>query len=597
MKITDDILYVGVNDHKVDLFEGQYVVPNGMAYNSYVIKDEKIAVMDTVDANFTHEWLDNIATVLNGAKPDYLIVQHMEPDHSANIHNFMKVYPDTTIVANAKTFGMMENFFRDMPLEGRKLEVQNGGTLSLGKHTLTFVFAPMVHWPEVMVTYDSTDKVLFAADGFGKFGALDVDEPWDDEARRYFIGIVGKYGMQVQKLLKVAATLDIQTICSLHGPVLKENLGHYIEKYDIWSSYSVEEEGIMIAYTSVYGNTKKAVELLAEKLRDKGCPKVVVYDLARCDMSQAVADAFRYGKLILATTTYNAEIYPFMRTFIEHLTERNYQNRTIGLIENGSWAPLAAKIMKGMFEKSKKITWLDTTVRILSSLSTENKDELEAMANELCEEYIARSGEVEKKVDPTALFRIGYGLYVVTSNDGKKDNGLIVNTVIQLTDQPNRVAVNINKENYSHHVIKQTGVMNVNCLSVEAPFQVFENFGFQSGRQADKFAGWETPRSENGLVILPKYINAFMSLKVEQYVDLGTHGMFICSVTEARVINKKDTMTYTYYQENVKPKPQTEGKKGFVCTVCGYIYEGDVLPDDFICPLCKHGVADFVPIE
>ena len=597
MKITDDILYVGVNDHKVDLFEGQYVVPNGMAYNSYVIKDEKIAVMDTVDANFTHEWLDNIATVLNGAKPDYLIVQHMEPDHSANIHNFMKVYPDTTIVANAKTFGMMENFFRDMPLEGRKLEVQNGGTLSLGKHTLTFVFAPMVHWPEVMVTYDSTDKVLFAADGFGKFGALDVDEPWDDEARRYFIGIVGKYGMQVQKLLKVAATLDIQTICSLHGPVLKENLGHYIEKYDIWSSYSVEEEGIMIAYTSVYGNTKKAVELLAEKLRDKGCPKVVVYDLARCDMSQAVADAFRYGKLILATTTYNAEIYPFMRTFIEHLTERNYQNRTIGLIENGSWAPLAAKIMKGMFEKSKKITWLDTTVRILSSLSAENKDELEAMANELCEEYIARYGEVEKKVDPTALFRIGYGLYVVTSNDGKKDNGLIVNTVIQLTDQPNRVAVNINKENYSHHVIKQTGVMNVNCLSVEAPFQVFENFGFQSGRQADKFAGWETPRSENGLVILPKYINAFMSLKVEQYVDLGTHGMFICSVTEARVINKKDTMTYTYYQENVKPKPQTEGKKGFVCTVCGYIYEGDVLPDDFICPLCKHGVADFVPIE
>ena len=597
MKITDDILYVGVNDHKVDLFEGQYVVPNGMAYNSYVIKDEKIAVMDTVDANFTHEWLDNIATVLNGAKPDYLIVQHMEPDHSANIHNFMKVYPDTTIVANAKTFGMMENFFRDMPLEGRKLEVQNGGTLSLGKHTLTFVFAPMVHWPEVMVTYDSTDKVLFAADGFGKFGALDVDEPWDDEARRYFFGIVGKYGMQVQKLLKVAATLDIQTICSLHGPVLKENLGHYIEKYDIWSSYSVEEEGVMIAYTSVYGNTKKAVELLAEKLRDKGCPKVVIYDLARCDMSQAVADAFRYDKLILATTTYNAEIYPFMRTFIEHLTERNYQNRTIGLIENGSWAPLAAKIMKGMFEKSKKITWLDTTVRILSSLSAENKDELEAMANELCEEYIARSGEVEKKVDPTALFRIGYGLYVVTSNDGKKDNGLIVNTVIQLTDQPNRVAVNINKENYSHHVIKQTGVMNVNCLSVEAPFQVFENFGFQSGRQADKFAGWETPRSENGLVILPKYINAFMSLKVEQYVDLGTHGMFICSVTEARVINKKDTMTYTYYQENVKPKPQTEGKKGFVCTVCGYIYEGDVLPDDFICPLCKHGVADFVPIE
>ena len=603
MKIGNDIYYVGVNDHQIDLFEGQYVVPNGMSYNSYVIMDEKIAVMDTVDANFKDEWLENVARVLDGAKPDYLVVQHMEPDHAANIENFMKAYPDTIVVANTKTFTMMGNFFRNLNLDGKKLVVANGDSLTLGKHVLTFVFAPMVHWPEVMVTYDSTDKVLFSADGFGKFGALDVEEDWDCEARRYYIGIVGKYGAQVQKLLKAAATLDIQTICPLHGPILTENLGHYIEKYDIWSSYSVEEEGIMIAYTSVYGNTKKAVELLAEKLRDKGCPKVVVYDLARCDMSQAVADAFRYGKLILATTTYNAEIYPFMRTFIEHLTERNYQNRTIGLIENGSWAPLAAKIMKGMFEKSKKITWLDTTVRILSSLSAENKDELEAMANELCEEYIARSGEVEKKVDPTALFRIGYGLYVVTSNDGKKDNGLIVNTVIQLTDQPNRVAVNINKENYSHHVIKQTGVMNVNCLSVEAPFQVFENFGFQSGRQADKFAGWETPRSENGLVILPKYINAFMSLKVEQYVDLGTHGMFICSVTEARVINKKDTMTYTYYQENVKPKPQTEGKKGwvckvcFVCTVCGYIYEGDVLPDDFICPLCKHGVADFVPIE
>ena len=596
MEITKDIVYLGVNDHAVDLFESQYSVPNGMAYNSYLIMDDQTVVMDTVDAHFTDEWITKIAAALGDRAPDYLVVQHMEPDHAGSIDAFAQAYPTTKIVSSAKAFVMMQQFF-GTDYADRRIVVKEGDTLPLGHHTLHFVTAPMVHWPEVIMTYDDADKVLFSADAFGKFGALDVEEEWLPEARRYFIGIVGKYGMQVQKLLKVAATLDIQTICSLHGPVLKENLGHYIEKYDIWSSYSVEEEGVMIAYTSVYGNTKKAVELLAEKLRDKGCPKVVVYDLARCDMSQAVADAFRYGKLILATTTYNAEIYPFMRTFIEHLTERNYQNRTIGLIENGSWAPLAAKIMKGMFEKSKKITWLDTTVRILSSLSAENKDELEAMANELCEEYIARSGEVEKKVDPTALFRIGYGLYVVTSNDGKKDNGLIVNTVIQLTDQPNRVAVNINKENYSHHVIKQTGVMNVNCLSVEAPFQVFENFGFQSGRQADKFAGWETPRSENGLVILPKYINAFMSLKVEQYVDLGTHGMFICSVAEARVINKKDTMTYTYYQENVKPKPQTEGKKGFVCTVCGYIYEGDVLPDDFICPLCKHGVADFVPIE
>ena len=546
MYITDDIIYAGVNDHQVDLFEGQYPVPNGMCYNSYVIRDEKIAVMDTVDQNFTHEWLDNVQKALNGRKPDYLIVQHMEPDHSANIENFLKVYPEAVIVANAKTFAMISNFFRSLNLEGRMLEVKNGDTLDLGNHVLTFVFAPMVHWPEVMVTYDSWDKVLFSADGFGKFGAMDVEEDWDDEARRYYIGIVGKYGVQVQNLLKAAASLDIQTICPLHGPVLKENLGHYIKKYQIWSSYAAESEGVMIAYTSVYGNTKKAVELLAGKLREKGCPQVVVCDLARTEMSKAVEDAFRYGKLVLATTTYNADVFPFMRTFIEHLTERGYQKRTIGLIENGSWAPLAAKVMSGMFEKSKNITWLNTTVKIMSSLSEENLQQLEAMAEELSREYIAQSAEKANKNDMTALFKIGYGLYVVTSNDGTRDNGLIVNTVTQLTDQPFRVAVNINKANYSHHIIKKTGILNVNCLSVDAPFWVFQNFGFQSGRQADKFAGWKTCRSDNGLVFLPKYINAFMSLKVEQYVDLDTHGMFICTVTEARVMSDRDTMTYTY---------------------------------------------------
>ena len=595
MKITDTIKYVGVNDHKVDLFEGQYPVANGMAYNSYVILDEKIAVMDTVDANFTHEWLDNLEQVLDGRKPDYLIVQHMEPDHAANVANFLKVYPDTTVVANVKTFQMIYNFF-GLTLEGQKLEVTNGGTLSLGNHQLTFVFAPMVHWPEVMVTYDSTDKVLFSADGFGKFGALDVEEDWDDEARRYFIGIVGKYGTQVQSLLKVAATLDIRIICPLHGPVLSEDLGHYIGLYDTWSSYTPEEEGIVIAYTSVYGHTKKAVDLLADKLRSKGCPKVVVYDLARDDMSLALSDAFRYSKLILATTTYNASIYPFMHDYISRLVEHNFQNRTVGLIENGSWAPLAAKVMREMMAKCKKINWLDTTVKILSAINQENQDQLEAMADELCKEYIAQNDTLANKNDLTALFRIGYGLYVVTSNDGKKDNGLIVNTVIQLTDTPNRVAVNINKANYSHHVIKQTGMLNVNCLATEAPFSVFQQFGFQTGRSVDKFAGQTVHRSDNGLVFLDKYINAFMSLKVEDYVDLGTHGMFICSVTEARVMSNQETMTYTYYQNNVKPKPETEGKKGFVCKVCGYIYEGDELPADYICPLCKHGAADFEPI-
>lgn len=384
MRITDDILYVGVNDHNIDLFEGQYIVPNGMAYNSYVINDEKIAVMDTVDAAFGDEWLKNIADVLNGATPDYLIIQHMEPDHSANIQKFLEVYPNIKVVGNAKTFTMIGNFFRDLKLaDENKLEVKNKDTLTLGKHELTFVFAPMVHWPEVMVTYDSKDKVLFSADGFGKFGALDAEEDWDCEARRYYVGIVGKYGAQVQNLLKVAATLDIQTICPLHGPVLTKNLEHYIGQYNTWSSYGTESEGVMIAYTSVYGNTKKAVELLAEKLKEKGCPKVVVTDLAREDMAEAVEDAFRYGKIVLASTTYNGDVFPFMKTFIEHLTERNYQNKTIGLIENGSWASMAGKVMTGMFEKSKNITWLETSVKIMSSMDEQNKADIEKMAEEL----------------------------------------------------------------------------------------------------------------------------------------------------------------------------------------------------------------------
>ena len=475
--------------------------------------------------------------------------------------------------------------------------IAKGDTLELGEHTLAFVAAPMVHWPEVIMTYDTKDKVLFSADGFGKFGALDVEEDWACEARRYYIGIVGKYGAQVQAVLKKAAKLDIQTICPLHGPVLSENLGYYIDLYNTWSSYGVESEGIMIAYTSVYGNTKKAVELLAEKLRIKGCPKVVVNDLAREDMAECVEDAFRYGRIVFATTTYNAEIFPFMREFIEHLTERNFQNKTVAFIENGSWAPMAAKVMKKMLEGCKNLTYADTTVKIMSALNSESSEQLEKLADELCQDYLAQHDETANKNDMTALFNIGYGLYVVTSNDGKKDNGLIVNTVTQVTNSPNRIAVCINKQNYSHHTIKNTGVMNVNCLSVEAPFSVFENFGFQSGKNVDKFANCTPLRSDNGLVFLPKYINSFMSLKVEDYIDLDTHGMFICSVTEARVLSDKETMTYTYYQNNVKPKPQTEGKKGWVCKICGYVYEGDELPEDFICPLCKHGVADFEPIE
>ena len=595
MFITNDIRYVGVNDHQVDLFEGQYKVPGGMAYNSYVILDEKIAIMDTVDKNFTHEWLDNIQSVLGGRKPDYLVVQHMEPDHAANVGTFMKLYPETTIVSSAKAFNMMGPFFGTC-YEDRRIVVGEGDTLSLGKHTLAFVAAPMVHWPEVIVTYDVLDKVLFSADGFGKFGALDVDEPWDDEARRYYIGIVGKYGAQVQALLKKAATLDIRMICPLHGPVLKENLGHYIRLYDLWSSYTVETEGVVIAYTSVYGNTKAAVEKLADKLRANGCPKVIVHDLARCDMAQAVADAFRYSKLVLATTTYNADVFPFMKEFIHHLTERNFRNRTVALMENGSWAPLAAKVMRKMLEECRNLTFTETTVRILSALNETSAKQVDALANELSKEYLAQQDATANKNDLTALFNIGYGLYVVTTNDGTRDNGLIVNTVSQVTNTPNRIAVTINKQNYSFHTIQKTGVLNVNCLDVSAPFSLFQRFGFQSGRTVDKFEGLEVLRSDNGLAFLPRYINSFMSLKVESYVDMDTHGMFICTVTEARVMSDAETMTYTYYQKNVKPKPETEGKHGFVCKVCGWIYEGDELPDDIICPLCKHGAADFEPI-
>ncbi len=599
MNISKDIKYVGVDDHKVDLFEGQYVVPDGMSYNSYVITDEKIAVMDTVDRGFTHEWLDNIADVIGDRKPDYLIVQHMEPDHSANVAAFMNAYPDAVIVSSEKSFVMMNNFF-GTDFGDRRIIVGEGDTLCLGRHTLTFVAAPMVHWPEVIMTYDSEDKVLFSADGFGKFGANDVNDmaDWADEARRYYIGIVGKYGFQVRSVLKKASGLEIKAICPLHGPVLTDNLGYYIGLYQTWASYAVEKDGIVIAYTSVYGNTKKAVELLADTLRKKGCPEVIIRDLARDDMAQAVADAFSYGRLVLATTTYNADIFPFMRTFIEHLTERQYQKRTVAFIENGSWAPRAARIMRGMLEKSDDIRFAEHSVKLQSALSDESRAQIEALASELCSDYEQRNEGTAVKNDMNALFRIGYGLYVVTTNDGKRDNGCIVNTVTQLTDTPLRISVNINKANYTYNTVHHKGIMNINCLSEEAPFKVFEAFGFKSGRSENKFAncGDEPPRTDNGLVFLPRYINAVMSLKVIKEVDFDTHAMFICEVTEARVMSNTETMTYSFYQKHVKPRPDTEGKTGYICKVCGFIYEGEELPDDYICPLCKHGVADFEKI-
>lgn len=590
MKLTDSIAYIGVNDKNITLFEGQYPVEKGMAYNSYVIIDEKIAVMDTVEASFTHEWLDNLQKALGTRKPDYLIVQHMEPDHSANIKNFMNTYPQAQIVANAKTFTMISQFFAET-YEDRKVVVTNGETLSLGEHELTFVFAPMVHWPEVMMTYDSKDKVLFSADGFGKFGTVDAEEEWEAESARYYFGIVGKYGAQVQAVLKKAAELSIERILPLHGPMLMGNLPHFIGLYDKWSSYTPEKEGVVIAYTSIYGGTKAAALSLAEKLKAKGAPEVILHDLTTEDVSYAVSDAFRYNKLVLATTTYNGTIFPAMNRFIDALTERFFQNRTVALMENGTWGAIAAKKMADKLSVCKNLTFCENTVTIKSVLNSESSKTLEALSDELSAEYPKKGAD-----DMSALFKIGYGLYVVTCNDGKKDNGLIVNTVSQVTNQPNRVSVTINKANYSHHVINKTGKMNVCTLSTDAPFELFKNFGFRSGRSEDKFENIYAKRSENGLYYLTKCINSYMSLEVEQYVDLGTHGMFICRVTEAKVVSDAETMTYSYYHANVKPKPKTENKKGYVCKICGYIYEGDELPEDFICPLCKHGAEDFEKI-
>ena len=593
-KVTNTVYYVGANDHDVDLFEGQYVVPNGMAYNSYVIMDEKVAVMDTIDASKTGEWLANIAEVIGSRKPDFLVVQHMEPDHAASIEAFVNTYPEVCVVGNVKTFKMIGQFFPKLVMKNT-LTVKNFDTLSLGAHQLTFAFAPMVHWPEVMMTYDATDKILFSADGFGKFGALDVDEPWDCEARRYYIGIVGKYGKQVQNILKVAATLDIQIICPLHGPVLTEDLGHYIHLYDLWSSYTPESQGVVIAYTSVYGHTKEAALLLEQELLSRGVPAVTVHDLARTDMAEAVEDAFRYDTLVLATTTYNADVFPFMRTYIDKLTERAFQNRTVAFMENGSWAPTANKVMKEKFSHSKNLTFAHSEVTILSALNDESIQQIKELAEELAAPYAPVMME-EAAVDPEALNSIGYGLYVVTSRDGNKDNGLIVNTVTQVTNTPNRVAVTVNKLNYSCEVIAKTGALNISVLSEDAPFSLFEHFGFHSGRDVDKFADFAgAQRASNGLLFLNKYANSVICGKVIQQVDLGTHVMFVCDVTECARLSDAETMTYTYYHKHVKPQPETQ-KKGYVCKICGWVYEGEELPEDIVCPLCKHGAADFEPI-
>ena len=597
MTITKDIRYIGVNDHAVDLFEGQYVVPSGMCYNSYAIVDEKVAIMDTVDRGFTHQWLDNIQNTLGGRKPDYLVVQHMEPDHSANIANFLKVYPEATVVSSAKAFVMMKNFFGD-DYADRRIVVGEGDTLCLGKHTLTFVGAPMVHWPEVIVTYDSYDKVLFSADGFGKFGALDVEEDWADEARRYYIGIVGKYGAQVQALLKKAAGLEIEMICPLHGPVWRKDIAWFLDKYIHWATYTPEDDAVVIAYASVYGGTENAANVLAAKLSDLGVRNVQMYDVSVTHPSYILSECFRASHLVFISTTYNAGMFVTMENLVHDIVHHNLQNRTIALMENGSWAPTAAGLMRAEFQKLKNCTILDETVTIKSTLKESQLADVDAMAQAIFDSMpkpVPAEHKADAPVEKNAFFSFSYGLFVLTARDGKKDNGCIINTAAQLTDTPKRISIAVNKANFTHDMIRKTGVFNLSMLSTDAPFGLFQHYGFQSGRDVDKFADVKgMARATNGVYYLPYSTNAFVSGKVTQEIDLGTHTLFIADVTEARVLSNAPSMTYSFYFANVKPKPSALKKQtGWVCKICGYVYEGETLPADFICPLCKHGAEDF----
>ena len=596
--ITKDIIYVGVNDHDVDLFEGQYIVPNGMAYNSYVIMDERIAVMDTVDAHFGEEWLSNVKEALNGREPDYLVVQHMEPDHSANVANFVAAYPNAKIVGNAKTFAMIADFFDITIPEENKVAVANGESLSLGAHQLTFVFAPMVHWPEVMVTYDAKDKVLFSADGFGKFGALDVEEEWDCEARRYYIGIVGKYGAQVQALLKKAAELEIEMICPLHGPVWRKDIAWFLDKYIHWATYTPEDDAVVIAYASVYGGTENAANVLAAKLSELGVRNVQMYDVSVTHPSYILSECFRASHLVFISTTYNAGMFVTMENLVHDIVHHNLQNRTIALMENGSWAPTAAGLMRAEFQKLKNCTILDETVTIKSTLKEAQLADVDAMAQAIYDSMPKPAPAVhtaDAPVEKNAFFSFSYGLFVLTAREGEKDNGCIINTAAQLTDTPKRISIAVNKANYTHDMIRRTGVFNLSMLSTDAPFGLFQHYGFQSGRDVDKFADVKgMARATNGVYYLPYSTNAFVSGKVTQEIDLGTHTLFIADVTEARVLSGAPSMTYSFYFANVKPKPAALTKQtGWVCKICGYVYEGETLPADFICPLCKHGAEDF----
>ena len=608
-KMTEDLYWVGGNDRRLALFENVYPIPRGVSYNAYVVLDEKTVLLDTVDNSVSPIFFENLAHVLNGRKLDYLIVNHMEPDHAATIEAVVLRYPEVKLVCNKKTAQMMKNFF-SFDVDSRVHLVAEMDTLCTGKHTFAFVMAPMVHWPEVMVTYDATTKTLFAADAFGTFGALGgnlyADEvnfqtEWLDDARRYYTNIVGKYGTQVQALLKKAATIEIETICPLHGPVWRKDIGWFIDKYVHWATYTPEEDAVVIAYASVYGNTETAANILAGKLADLGVRNVKVYDVSATHASEIVSECFRASHLVFLSTTYNAGMFVNMENLVHDIVNHNLQNRTIALVENGSWAPTAGGLMRAEFSKLKNCTILDETVTIKSSLKEAQLESMDALAEAIVDSMPKHEAPVhtaDAPVEQNAMFSLSYGLFVLTARDGAKDNGCIINTVTQLTDTPKRISIAVNKANYTHDMIKKTGVFNVSVLSNDAPFAMFQHYGFQSGRDVDKFAGVQgMARATNGVYYLPYCTNAFISARVTQTIEFETHTLFIADVTEARQLSDVPSMTYAYYFANVKPKPsKLKEQHGWVCKICGYVYEGEELPADFICPLCKHGAEDFEKI-
>ncbi len=621
-KISDQLYWVGGSDRRLPLFENSFPIPRGMAYNAYLLMDEQTALLDTADRSVSEVFFENLAHVLAGRPLNYVVVQHMEPDHAATLSALCRLHPETRIVCNPKSAKMIAQFFPE-DLSGRLHLVEEGSELSLGSHTLTFLMAAMVHWPEVMVTYDKASKTLFSADAFGTFGALsgnlfadevDFEKDWLPEARRYYANIVGKYGPQVQALLRKAAGLDIQCLCPLHGPIWRKNISWYVDKYRRWSSYAPEDFAVTIACASVYGHTENAAEALALKLAEKGVTGITLYDVSSVHSSTLISEAFRVSHLVLLSTTYNAGLFTGMENLLAGMKAHGVQNRTVALLENGTWLPASGKLMRAALSEMKDMRVLEPTVTLTSALKDAQEAELDALAAAIAADLAqAKAGEAaavsgptapaplpvaSAPVDPKAFFSISYGLYVLTAQEDGQDNGCIINTLVQATDQPKRVSITVNKQNHTHDMVLRTGVFNISMLTTEVPFSLFQHFGFQSGKNTDKFAGRNDPRSENGLRYVAEYANAFLSARVIQTLDCGTHTLFLAEVTEAKALSTVPSVTYAYYFASIKPKPQPkpEQKRGFVCKICGYFHEGDTLPPDFVCPICKHGAEDFEPV-